>query len=269
MFFMKRIVCLFLITFCNLCLGEGELVVASDRHDFKDADRTSHGQYRRLVSPEHPHHSWDISNEDWEHVKEGSHIALVIHGYNTDYEKAIEYFKDVRERSGSLYDTMVFYLWPSGDEFWEYYEAEDRVDGKALPKRLAELVSELREKSDRVDVIAHSMGCRLILESLKYEPINTFGNVFLLAPAVDKDSLTHKILQVMEELFVFYSHNDDVLNWVYPIAEWHQALGAEGDDKKQANLHFIDSSSHIKHHTDYATSGYIFSIIAKALSPTI
>ncbi|MGE0198607.1 MAG: alpha/beta hydrolase [Simkaniaceae bacterium] len=263
---MKKIVCLILLAFNNFCFSAGELFVVSERHDFKDADKLSHETFKRFVSPEHPHHSWDMTSQDWEEVKAGKNIAIVIHGYNTDYEKAIKYFKDVRKRSAALYDTIICYLWPSGDEFWEYFEADDRVEGKELPKRLAILINELALSTHPVDVIAHSMGCKLLLETLSKEPIGSVGNLFLMAPAVNKDSLSTKILQIAQEIFVFYSHHDEVLTWAYPILEWHQALGADEDNKKSPHLHLIDSSSHIKNHTDYATSGFIFSTIASALA---
>lgn len=215
---MKNFLWLFFLALTNLCFGIDELVVVSDRHEFKDADRVSHGQYRRFVSAHHPHHTRDLSAKEWENAQSGKQVALIIHGYNTDYEKAIEYFKDVEEHSQGLYDKMIGYLWPSGDEFWEYYEAEDRIEDDHLPRRLAALLTELSRSAGRVDVIAHSMGCRLFIEALKKKP-QSIGNAFLLAPAVDKKTLSSKVLDQVEDLVVFYSHHDEVLSWAYPIVE--------------------------------------------------
>lgn len=94
----------------------------------------------------------------------GSQEAFVyVHGFNTDFESAAlrtaQLAVDLDMRGGG-----IFYAWPSGKGMLGYQEGQNNsswaVDG------LVDLLETVTPEADRIHLIAHSMGNRVLLGAL-------------------------------------------------------------------------------------------------------
>jgi pimeloyl-ACP methyl ester carboxylesterase len=106
------------------------------------------------------------------------HLVLLVHGYNNDLadaEKAFEGFHarqrdlDADERYGSG-RTFVEVYWP-GDAAWGIvsflFYMGSITHAIETAGNLAAYLSERAGSAARIDIVAHSMGCRLALEVLR------------------------------------------------------------------------------------------------------
>ncbi|MDX8430889.1 MAG: alpha/beta hydrolase [Candidatus Algichlamydia australiensis] len=247
------------------------IILVSDRHGVHDADRLSDFQVR-VKSERDSRDRWSSMPEDlWNSKIKDKKVVLLIHGYNNDYEEASEYFSNLAGGTKDLYDTHVGYLWPGSDDPWEYFDARSLTMESDLSLRLLKLIEEISSDAAQIDIIAFSMGCRLVLEAVKKGEQMRISNVFFMAPAIDNESLERGEISVedisqVENLFVFYSRRDEVLSLLYPMFELDRALGSGGPENLEnvhPNVHLVDSSRYINNHSDYSSSDFIFKHIAK------
>ena len=139
--------------------------------------------------------------------------------------------------------------------------------------RLLGLMEDLSLKAQQVDIISFSMGCRLVLEALNRTSKTLITNLFLLAPAIDNESIEKGEryslgINNVQKAFIFYSENDQTLNLAYRFIEWDLALGSRGLENShlaRSHVHTVNSSSHINNHHDYSKSKFIFTIISNVL----
>jgi len=269
---MKQLV-LTLCLFASFSLF-GDAIVISDRHNFKNADAISNYQEQRTVKLKAPFISGSLDEEEWLARVKDKKIVVVIHGYNNDYREALRFFTKVKNRSNDFYDTHICYMWPGGDQTQEYFSARSRVTGFNLPDRLLNLLEDAAANGKSVDIIAHSMGCRLALEALSFDSALSIGNVFLMAAAIDNGALERGqeysgAIQRCEKIYGFYSKNDKVVREYYPIVEWDKGFGAVGSQnpsKLPADIQAINCSSFIDSHGNYAGSDEMFEMIGEILS---
>ena len=118
-------------------------------------------------------------------------VLLFVHGFNVTFEEA------VRRTAQLVYDleyqgVAMTYSWPSAGALWKYTVDESSVDW-TVP-HLQQVLSSLNSipKLEAVDVIAHSMGNRALLNSIRSSWQNTatsipaqFRQVVLAAPDID------------------------------------------------------------------------------------
>lgn len=120
-------------------------------------------------------------------------LVLFIHGYNVDFESAAIRAAQVG-RDLELPGPMVFYSWPSKATLPGYSADEATID-RTLPKfrDFLNLLIAIPEAS-AVNVIAHSMGNRLLQRAMQLfaernDPeAKRFGHVVLAAPDIDRDT---------------------------------------------------------------------------------
>jgi esterase/lipase superfamily enzyme len=126
----------------------------------------------------------------------GKNILLLVHGYNNDPEEALNTYRLINIHLSSfahqpkLYDLIIGYLWPGDDSSLEYYDAKRHVS--KLAKTMRSHLEFLSASAARVDVLAHSMGNRLMLEALNYHSNVTkkiIHNFYSFAAAVDNESI--------------------------------------------------------------------------------
>ena len=100
-------------------------------------------------------------------------VMLFVHGYNNDYTKTFNTYRDMKQkldivlREDNKYEYVGF-LWAGGDFCTDYIGAKHRA--KLINSRLSYHLQRLYTKSGnrKIDIICHSLGCFVVLESLKH-----------------------------------------------------------------------------------------------------
>lgn len=205
-------------------------------------------------------------------------VLIMVHGFAT-MEACYPYFTIQANLLGmnSSYDEMIGYIWPCYTNHLAYLDARYRADQVA--PRLKTLLTKLQSIGAKVDVAAHSLGNRLVLQALAFKTRSPtlITNFLSIAPAVDNESLEkgeefNSSTQHIENIFVFYSGRDDVLKWVYPVPELDRALGYTGSEhpaRLPSNVQMIDCTAIIDSHDGYLFSKPIFDFIHQAASTQV
>ena len=109
---------------------------------------------------------------------------------------------------------------------WNYKTAEKNAIN--LAPDLAADIRKLNRDYEKVQVVAHSLGCRLVIEAAARLPQEYLpSQTWLLAPACPKDALRSKIAR--ERAWLYYTERDAMLRYLFPwVSGGKVALGAVG-----------------------------------------
>ena len=165
-------------------------------------------------------------------------VFVFVHGYNNSFE-------DTARRAAQLaYDldfdgTPVMYSWPSQARLTGYFADQDMIEPSG--PRLAEFLDTITAQSgaQRIHVLAHSMGNRVLLAALKtYLPKHplqnhrpAFGQLVFTAPDVDRSDFIagFSMLRGAAERITLYASDSDYALRVSQIAHGGPRAGAAGD----------------------------------------
>lgn len=53
-----------------------------------------------------------------------SSVLVLVHGYNTDYDEVMSGYNTIVRGYGALYDRIIGFIWPGGDNFYDWKVAE-------------------------------------------------------------------------------------------------------------------------------------------------
>jgi len=177
-------------------------------------------------------------------------LLVLVHGFNNHRAEASEAYAGLRERQRALLGDAHFPafdhalgddFWP-GDADWGLFDFADfLVYPQAVPVARDEvappLADYLRARSDvqAVHFLAHSLGCRVVLEALtdlaRHGGGPPVGKVCLMAAAVPVAMLCpggrlEPALALAREMLVLYSPDDLVLAGAFPPG---QTLAGRGE----------------------------------------
>ena len=118
--------------------------------------------------------------------------------------------------------------------------ASERAD------RLAGRLDRLADRYARVRVVAHSLGCRQVIEAAALLPRERRPHqVHLLAPACREDEVRDKLADLArEQCALYYSSQDLVLESGFRLLSLGRALGASGPAEVYPRLVARDVSEH-------------------------
>jgi esterase/lipase superfamily enzyme len=146
-------------------------------------------------------------------------VFIFVHGYNNSFE-------DTARRTAQLaYDldfdgTPIMYSWPSQASLTAYAADEGMIEvsGQRMSEFLGAVA--LQSGAERIHVIAHSMGNRVLLAALKnYLPARAadrrprpFGQIVFTAPDVDRDVFVtaFQSLRAAAERLTLYASDSDI-----------------------------------------------------------
>ena len=182
---------------------------------------------------------------------------VLVHGFNNSDSGAGDAYLAFRNSETRIFnptDASVFErsfgdtFWP-GDADWSFF---DKLDFLVYPaavhtavkaaNQLAALLTRM-PNLERVDFIAHSLGCRVALETLlllRKRALPMIGRVVLMAAAVPSEMLERrgKFFDLLMELAaegieirVLHSINDKVLHFAFPPG---QSLAGAGEASGRA-----------------------------------
>lgn len=274
-------------------LAAANMLMISDREDFWDAKALSAQTQISIVDEK-----GTLEGKEFSHLKQ-KNILLLIHGFNNSEADVLpSYFaiqneieKTFVNGEKKIYDHVVGYLWPGCESRTAYYEAKGHAE--AVSSRVAELISKIADKTDRVDVMAHSMGNFVFLEALNKisEPkrswtdtfrsalglatsaVKKVGNYFSLGAAVDDESIEvgqiyGQAIERCQNVYVVYSEQDSVLKYLYTFAEMDRALGSKGIEdisKLPPHVQLVDCSAVVDGHSKYEETPQVFEFIRNRL----
>ncbi len=167
------------------------------------------------------------------------------------------------------YDAIIGYSWPSFDNETYYFNA--KKNAKELAPRFAKQLELICTVTQKVDIIAHSMGNLLLFETLTKHGSQKIeiDHIYSTAAAVPHNSLSSPytyshVLNYCKKIFVFHSKHDFALGWPYYLAERASlALGLVGPLTSSPKIKVVDTSEVIKNHSDYLISKQFYEYLLK------
>ena len=146
---------------------------------------------------------------------------VFVHGYNTTFNEAAR-------RTAQLHHDLdfdgapIFYSWPSRGVETAYLADQSAADRTV--KRLREFLTliKLRTGADRIHLIAHSMGNRVLIKALEEisadlqfaDQDSVFNEIILSAPDIRRSEFEHVARQIRgvgERITLYASSNDRAL----------------------------------------------------------
>jgi len=209
-------------------------------------------------------------------------VLVFVHGYNTNFADAVYRFSQIVYDSG-FKGVPVLFSWPSRGQLLAYpYDRESAYYSRDfLEANLRGITRDIGP--GRMDILAHSMGTILTLETLRQAAIRgdgAFGgklrDVMLAAPDVDLDVFKTLMHVIRRPVTVFVSADDRALDFSRRFAGDKTRLGAVStkDTKTMAELeklgaHIIDlsevSSGDSLNHAKFASSPKVVQLIGERL----
>ena len=209
-------------------------------------------------------------------------VLVFVHGYNTNFADAAYRFAQIVYDSG-FKGVPVLFTWPSRGQLLAYpYDRESAYFSRDfLEANLRGITRDIGP--GRMDILAHSMGTILTLETLRQATIRgdgTFGgklrDVMLAAPDVDVDVFKTLMYVIRRPVTVFVSADDRALDFSKRFAGDKMRLGAVSAkdteliaDLEKRGARIIDlsevSSGDSLNHAKFASSPRVVQLIGERL----
>jgi esterase/lipase superfamily enzyme len=167
----------------------------------------------------------------------GERLVGYIHGYNISFRRACQRAA-VFQNGAGLTQRMAMFSWPSKGRSYNY--THDEADMAWSADQIEDFVSELIRQagSGRVDLVAHSLGTRGLVDALEHlacartwnEP--PIDQLVLVAPDIDAATFRHKVdrlHQVARRITLYASDSDKPLKLSQEV-HGYPRLGQAGPD---------------------------------------
>ncbi len=146
---------------------------------------------------------------------ESGRVTLYVHGYNIGLERACRDAAVLARQTGSDGQVLLF-SWPASRTIVTYHK-----DAGRLAESMAQILDVLDELGRRhgrqnVNIVAHSMGSRIVLEAIESLAVTDekFGDLVLIAPDIDRavfvDALPD-LKRLVADITVLVSDKDHLL----------------------------------------------------------
>lgn len=182
--------------------------------DFRSADQGGAVVPGKLTLP----------NPTIDTLQQRKEVAFLIHGFNVSRSAGSAELQALGNLLPAVAESAaVAVLWP-GDS-WSgplcYPFETNKADDTAV--ELAKFIGDSLPQQPRISFVAHSLGCRVAMETVRQLRILSIdvGQVCLMAGAIDNDSLAdsaeyRSAAQYAGRTAVLYSPSDNVLKLAYP-----------------------------------------------------
>ncbi len=146
---------------------------------------------------------------------ESGRVTLYVHGYNIGLERACRDAAVLARQTGSDGRVLLF-SWPASRTIVTYHK-----DAGRLAESMAQILDVLDELGRRhgranVNIVAHSMGSRIVLEAIETLAVTDekFGDLVLIAPDIDRDLFVEALpdlKRLVADITVLVSDKDRLL----------------------------------------------------------
>lgn len=167
--------------------------------------------------------------------QDNRNIVVYLHGYNIGFEKSCRR-SALFQRSLGLQDRLLLFSWPADGNVLKY--AWDEADLVWSVPYMADFIKQVVKRAGRgkVDVVAHSLGARGMVQALVrmacLEPGEPLLNeLVLIAPDIDTDIFRQElslIRQSVNRITVYLSENDKALKLSHEV-HGYPRLGEAGE----------------------------------------
>jgi len=261
------------------------MLMISARKDFWDSNILSDSDEIRDVYLDDDSLGDPLAEGDFLNRIKDKKILLIIHGYNNEEDDVVRAYSIIEKKVNSilidqagkqLYDCIIGYTWPGGDDGLDYFAARRKAG--AISPRVDRWLSKIGKVVETVDIMSHSMGCRISLQAQKYTGEKRVRNLFTMAAAVDDESIEKNeeffgATQLCDAVYVFHSVNDPVLECAYKMAERDRALGYAGPEDTASiidnskNVKVINCKNVIKKHGGYKDCDHVYQYLVNEFGP--
>lgn len=153
-----------------------------------------------------------------------SDTVVFIHGFNTTFEDSI--IRSAQIGFDLEIDNMIAFSWPSIGEVSDYSTDTTNIEYSInFIKQFLLEVSNFIEDTEKIHIIAHSMGNRGLIRAFENmfltNNLNKFGQIFLAAPDMDSDvfkQLAYVYPRQSLRTTLYVSNKDKALKasqWIY------------------------------------------------------
>lgn len=157
-------------------------------------------------------------------------VVFLLHGYNTNREKGRAALSRLAQKlSVTVNDAFVAVLWP-GDHWTRAisYPFEGR-DADDSAKELARYIDRVIARNTELFFVSHSLGARVVMETVKRLRGYPVRQILLMAPAIDDSSLANPkvyrgVSDAADRVAVLASRKDNTLKYAYPAGDALQAF---------------------------------------------
>jgi len=163
--------------------------ILSLRDSFQDTHHTADALKIRKAAVSSNEVSGLIPFKEFARAIKGERVLFLIHGYNNSLQDAFDayfYMKaNVYRYLADSYDRVLGFLWPGGDRRLEYFKAKHRAN--AVGAFTGKLFHHLREHCTSLDVIAHSLGNRVLFSALNQDKPTGVRYAFSMGAALNNN----------------------------------------------------------------------------------
>jgi hypothetical protein len=217
--------------------------------------------------------NYDVEGSFWDYYNGGEDLTIFVHGFLNGDDDAIllpqamnaAYECDLSLQNNGHDEFVVCYSWDSDkgrslDVGWS--DAKDIADRQG--RKLGNFIKWWSDNvGTNINIVCHSLGARVVGSTLNalrtdWGAWRVVDNVALLGgaiyrgtPAWDGD-YGYDMYYSANQTYNFHSYNDGVLDYIYDVREWGDALGEEGSSgNTPGNFEDINVSSSVGTHFDY------------------
>jgi esterase/lipase superfamily enzyme len=214
---------------------------------------------------------------------EDKHVVVLVHGFRSPLKNCAAAYRKVENELASRgligtagnYDLAVGFLWPGFQTALGFFPAVPFANRSAAFFRTFMRI--LNSHAHTVDVETHSLGARVAMQAMAFEPEVFVDNLLMTAAAIDNEVLEpkeefHQSLASCRRCLVYHSSKDPVLKVLYRLGSLDGALGENGPEHPKVveqecpEVFVVDCSAMVKSHGGYREAPEVYDHWERVLS---